>query len=496
MPNACDACSIRKVRCNGEYPCLNCISNNLDCTNVRVKKKPGPNRLKKKTIEAIKNLKKNELYINELDATFSTLFVKCLQAYENHFYAKWPVIHHSMLLEVLNKSPMSLKYEDPSLYALFCSLCAVISKRIGMVCSSEEIHLDEEPEAVGKMFLKEVLEVRYTLDNQVDENPNSILTSFFLYEYYLHLNNGYSRAILYLREAITMINILQLQDEASYETLLKDERHRTRKIYYLVYITEFFFYVKNKLPRLLEENVTLPIIIDETCPQPAINFHKLVEIFYICSSLFRNKLSFKNNCIIENIFDDNGLNSYGNLTRIPIQIADEITHVQERLENIELLTSSDPSQAVNTFVSKHWARALIWQTFSTGNMNDYNEKHSYLSKYYPIEIAHDFLSTASKFPDKAYISEGAYVKIIDIINSLADVIESGDLQEFRFAEKIAREYFSSLTDFILRIKSSDINPEQEFLNNFEVFNITIPKSIEVSTNVNVLTEFSPIESIP
>lgn len=61
---ACDACSIRKVRCdvdmpaNGEppHPCSHCLSNGLKCTLVRQRKKLGPKNLHKKTLKLIHTL--------------------------------------------------------------------------------------------------------------------------------------------------------------------------------------------------------------------------------------------------------------------------------------------------------------------------------------------------------------------------------------------------------------------------------------------------------
>lgn len=51
---ACDACAIRKVKCGSIRPCPHCITNNLDCTLLRQKKKSGPKNLHKKTLENIK----------------------------------------------------------------------------------------------------------------------------------------------------------------------------------------------------------------------------------------------------------------------------------------------------------------------------------------------------------------------------------------------------------------------------------------------------------
>lgn len=50
---ACDACAIRKVKCEQNRPCSHCVSNNLNCTQLRERKKSGPKTLHKKTLDSI-----------------------------------------------------------------------------------------------------------------------------------------------------------------------------------------------------------------------------------------------------------------------------------------------------------------------------------------------------------------------------------------------------------------------------------------------------------
>ncbi|KAI5968054.1 uncharacterized protein KGF55_000038 [Candida pseudojiufengensis] len=53
---ACDACAIRKVKCDPNTPCNHCEINNLICTRNRQRKKSGPKSLAKKTLDSINNL--------------------------------------------------------------------------------------------------------------------------------------------------------------------------------------------------------------------------------------------------------------------------------------------------------------------------------------------------------------------------------------------------------------------------------------------------------
>lgn len=50
---ACDACAVRKTKCQDERPCAHCVKNGLECTMVRTIKKLGPKTLRKRTLDLI-----------------------------------------------------------------------------------------------------------------------------------------------------------------------------------------------------------------------------------------------------------------------------------------------------------------------------------------------------------------------------------------------------------------------------------------------------------
>lgn len=64
---ACDACAIRKTKCEETRPCRNCRNNGLECTELRERKKMGPKTLRKRTIELINLLERHRLGEENLD---------------------------------------------------------------------------------------------------------------------------------------------------------------------------------------------------------------------------------------------------------------------------------------------------------------------------------------------------------------------------------------------------------------------------------------------
>ncbi|EGV64176.1 hypothetical protein PSN45_003703 [Yamadazyma tenuis] len=57
---ACDACAIRKVKCEVQRPCHHCVANGLKCTQIRTRKKSGPKNLHRKTLDYINSLSTKE----------------------------------------------------------------------------------------------------------------------------------------------------------------------------------------------------------------------------------------------------------------------------------------------------------------------------------------------------------------------------------------------------------------------------------------------------
>ncbi|ODV81542.1 uncharacterized protein CANTADRAFT_19174 [Suhomyces tanzawaensis NRRL Y-17324] len=56
---ACDACAVRKVKCENQRPCTHCVVNRITCTTLRERKKSGPKNLHRRTLDCIS-------YLNEV----------------------------------------------------------------------------------------------------------------------------------------------------------------------------------------------------------------------------------------------------------------------------------------------------------------------------------------------------------------------------------------------------------------------------------------------
>lgn len=69
-------------------------------------------------------------------------------------------------------------------------------------------------------------------------NINALRVSFFLHVYHENRSPGGSNSLLYLREAITMAQIMGLHREATYFSMTTREQQMRRRILSLLFVTE------------------------------------------------------------------------------------------------------------------------------------------------------------------------------------------------------------------------------------------------------------------
>lgn len=213
----CDYCTSKKVRCDDVRPCSRCVNNEIQCTNLRIRKKRGP----KSTIDNTK-------------VSLSTLS-KYLVSYQKHYYFLWPLVYIEDLLP-LNSHNQNL--ESTIKYVLALTITAAISKF--------ENSLDHNK------LMRQVEQLRDHYKLIMHPSINTLLICLFLYQYYYNTAGG----IVYLREAITIANILQLHVEKTYSN--NPNEHQMRKIYYFLVINERFIGLKDKIPVTLNSNIRFP----------------------------------------------------------------------------------------------------------------------------------------------------------------------------------------------------------------------------------------------
>lgn len=428
----CDSCSIRKVKCDMKTPCSRCVLNKLECTNNRVRKKCGPKKLRDRTREAINNLNHRE----EEPSTDSFVphfqldkLHPCLETYQIWYYGIWPVLSTSNLI-------MRIARRDVSAYALSCALSAAILSQIDFISNNGTYCIPEDVKKLG--FVGECIRARTYMNYQMTPTLETILTSFFLHVAEVNKGNK-PAAILYLREAITMAQIIGLHIESTYQLKSVADAHRMRKIYFMLMVTERFMCIDDLMPVVLENSIEEFTLDDEQYSVLIDGFKELVKVFSIP---------------LKAIFDR--FIQMNDSKYMHPETAGLLQKIQLELESICISPVAPGIQRANILVSKYWMKALTWKITRSNNLLD--NFISTLSVRYPLELSEQFLREIKNIPLTAFESNGPGVVfkllliatvLIDAINLTNDVVGYDSLQR--------------MFDLISRLRKTDmIIPRREY----------------------------------
>lgn len=139
----------------------------------------------------------------------------------------------------LNRDP-----DDMESYALANAVGAatVAQLKLERTADSDSVTADS--------MVSECQRVRRLLHENEHEpamNINRLRTSFFLHVYHENKSPGGSRSLLYLREAITMAQLMGLHKQSSYDSLAAPEQQMRQRILCLLFVTERYEYMSCKL---------------------------------------------------------------------------------------------------------------------------------------------------------------------------------------------------------------------------------------------------------
>ncbi|KAK6455343.1 putative sucrose utilization protein SUC1 [Scheffersomyces xylosifermentans] len=467
----CDGCAVRKVRCSDVRPCTRCLNNGIVCTSNRIRKKCGPKakNLQKApyyqgeplhipisnisaeppaTSSRNSSLDSKPMTIQDVDGDIHVghfhnnstntrtippnmghapifsidILLPCLQVYQTWYYGVWPVLSVAHLVSQLATVDLAgpLTQEISVSYSLCLAVCAAISRQVAFL--SENSNIIKLPEGIGaKDYVRAALSVREQYEHRLQPSYETLLTSFFLYVYYINVKGGTAAAIMHLREAISIGQILRLHDPEAYLSKPPAEVHRLRKIFYLLLVTERFMCIEDSVPVILDSSIPYPSLEDEEYSGLLTGFTELVKIFSIPDRLFFEKMSIASR-------NENNRENYEALQsffHMPSSSLSEgwVIDVENRIKSISISHPTSDIEKVNILLSKHWMRSLIWHiAYQNGLLSSRRGEDDCLSLSYPVTIAHEFLSSTSNLPIYAFESNGpgVVVKMLEIANGLAD----------------------------------------------------------------------------
>lgn len=409
MKRACDACKIRKVKCSETSPCRGCVASGIACTFKRLQATRGPRTLRAKTIQKISAAQtappaalshdsgQGDLPIDiQVPGTYhfnsaepvdpspqqTTGLPHALEIYRQRLYPIWPIVNVDELTHGLaSNAPLS------RLLATTIRLATIAQLRLETL----------SPDEVPRTSLEDH-------DNQM--SLDGLRVAFFLHIYHENQTPGGGKSLLYLRQAITISQMMRLERESSYEGLPEAEQQMRRRVLWLLFVTERGVAMLHKLPVVLKPVIALPTPIGDDQAHVLPAFLKLVNLFWIFdqSGIFD---------ILQN--SDSDLSNLSSTARGCLGLLQD--HLQDTAVEVDYDASNDVQKA-DIFVTRQWMRAVLWRAavrFGVATMANS-----------PIRIAKEFLNFMSHLPKTAIEAHGPTMefKTYDIATAVIDAVKS------------------------------------------------------------------------
>ncbi|KAF7719092.1 Fungal Zn(2)-Cys(6) binuclear cluster domain-containing protein [Penicillium ucsense] len=491
---ACDACKLRKVKCSSESPCQGCISARIPCTFNKRPLARGPRSLRAKTIHRInasqqqhelrreENTNTESSNVDEGQANHPTSgrisstpspshteipssttsdppastperhtsnepcrvstssLVLQLCVYRLRLFPVWPIVDVEEIMGYLHRDP-----ENIDAYALANALGAATIAQLKL----------DSPES-GNMALAASMEAecQSAIDllrrrqRSEELTTNSIRVSFFLHVYHENSAPGGTRSLLYLREAISMAQIMGLHREASYSSLTSREQRMRQRIMSLLFVTERGVAMLHKLPVILQFNsrfANLDESDDETHVLPA--FKKLVTLFALIdqSGVFDS---------LHNSDEVQAGDSLYNINR------STFSSLQSQLREAAFqLRETNDIQMADIWVTTQWMQAMLWRASMSRRFASLDLPQQQISNLsHPIQIAKDFLEAISRLPSSALEAHGPAMeyKIFEIAKAVTDSVATG-LNDPMISIELSRDVLHRLQNKLASFRGGNKN---------------------------------------
>jgi len=290
----CDACAIRRVRCDGQAPCAGCMNASLDCTRLRQRQKSGPKGIKKRTLERLTSIQQAHAVtqntrsdaawplntpIGDLqqqpsrvestndgnpiqepssdepqsyrpDDPQSTLLCHDTgtawessppypyQVSVEHLTLYLDIYHHKLypVWPIVNKSALieRLSIADPDVeaYIVASSVCIATILQLQLTATDPTGSILQ-----SHLIIQEIEALRQAQDYREHPTLDNLRAAFFLHVAYLHMKKQRT-STLTLRESISMAHMLDLHKESHYEGVPDGEADEELRVVWLLFITE------------------------------------------------------------------------------------------------------------------------------------------------------------------------------------------------------------------------------------------------------------------
>lgn len=158
-------------------------------------------------------------------STSAASLVQLLSVYRLRLFPVWPIVAAEDVIKSLEENQ-----SDMLTYALANAVGAA---------TVAQLKLDSLPDvATASSMEAECRRAKAIDDSGRQASLNTLRIAFFLHVYHENQEPGGVQSLLYLREAISLAQIMGLHRESTYAALSSSEQETRRSIVWLLFVTE------------------------------------------------------------------------------------------------------------------------------------------------------------------------------------------------------------------------------------------------------------------
>ncbi|OQE16035.1 hypothetical protein PENFLA_c029G01173 [Penicillium flavigenum] len=193
-----------------------------------------------------------------------------LYIYYVRMYPVWPIVDAKNVMSILQQDGDV----DIETYALATAVAAATVSQLRL----DQTFWYGKP-ITADILAAESMRARRLSNHGSAVNLNNVRTSFFLHIYHESKHAGGSESLLFLREAISLAQMMYLHRETAYIGLPQREQQIRRRVLWLLFITERGVCILHKLPAVIKTNISTPELHLDGEPQVLPAFLKLLNLF-------------------------------------------------------------------------------------------------------------------------------------------------------------------------------------------------------------------------
>jgi hypothetical protein len=307
------------------------------------------------------------------------------------------------------------------------------------------------------------------------------MQSIFIHNCLMSLQGGDS-AFYYLRDAISNIQLLRIDNIENAATLSLPERSRRQRMYWQAYIHERFIAILDyrhailpPLYTLPEEDPSIPIQVHE-------GFTQIIKLFSLLDTEFLTSWLGAR---------DGGVTSSWVEAKSRQLEGDPETDARE-LANLSQMQRADLT------ITREWLRTLVWRLAMGQTLLSSRSSKECLSLLFPVRLSQTLRHQVSSLSRQDIEVHGSSItqKLFEITDTIADVlihVPAATLSE----TALRIDDFLFILDFVLLFPQLDATRRGILLEKLERLQTMFPKAVSNASSPNLPVEMqSPVGADP